>query len=98
MSTEKVDDKADDDATKEELEAQWAGINKALEPFFRGETTDTVFVRRQLHSATLERLRATYLIQVSEWAAGSHMITRKRATRCENEYQGRCLLKCQCPE
>ena len=86
------------DPRDEALEAQWTSLNKALEPFFRGETTDTVFVRRQLHSATLERLRATYLIQVSEWTRGSHMITRKRATRCENEYQGRCLLKCQCPE
>ena len=86
-------DKGNEEAA---LEAQWNGICRALEPFLRGESTDSVFVLQRMHPMTMQHLRDTYELDVSEWM-GFHTIRRMRVKKCDNGHDNQCLLKCTCP-
>ena len=77
------------------LEEQWRGINEALGPFLRGESTDTVFVTEQLHPVTIQRLQDTHQLRISRWM-GLHSIKRIYTKPCNNRHTGECLLKCKC--
>jgi len=87
---------ADKGSEEVQLEAQWKGVCSALEEFLRGESTDAVFMMQRMHPMTVQRLRDTYQVEVSDWTCGSHMIKRTLLKPCENGKTNQCLLKCMC--
>lgn len=69
---------ADSTIGETSLETQWTDICSTLGPFLRGENTDDVLLVHRLHPTTMQRLRDTYHLEVSEWTNGAHSIGRTR--------------------